>query len=61
MKYIWLVYYSESNYEKQFNVRAFSSEFAADMYIEKEKELNPNTAKYLDIEKVGAELDFRDY
>ena len=45
----------------QTNVRAFSSEFAAISYIEKEKELNPQTAKYLDWEMVAAEIDLRDY
>lgn len=59
--YIWIVFYSESNYELQTNVRAFSSECAAVQYIEKEKELNPKTAKYLDWEMVAAEIDLRDY
>lgn len=61
LRYIWIVFYSESNYEMQTNVRAFSSEFAAVSYIEKEKELNPQTAKYLDWEMVAAEIDLRDY
>lgn len=60
-QYIWIVFYYKSNYKLQTNVRAFSSEFAAISYIEKEKELNPKMAIYLDWEMVAAEIDLKDY
>lgn len=60
MQYIWIVTFQQL-FGGISNVRAFSSEFAAISYIEKEKELNPQNAKYLDWEKVAAEIDLRDY
>ena len=60
MQYIWIVTYQEL-FGGTINIRAFSSEYAAVTYIEKERELNPTNAKYMDLEKVAAEIDLRDY
>ena len=60
MQYTWIVTYQEL-LGSTINIRAFSSEYAAITYIEKERELNPTIAKYMDLEKVAAEIDLRDY
>lgn len=58
MQYIFLVYHSESNYEFPTFVRAFSSEYAAITFIENHPD---NEKRFLDWEKVAAEIDLRDY
>jgi len=60
-QYIWLVFFSESKYDMRHNIKAFSSEYAAIQYIEKQKQALPITAKYLDCEMITAEIDLRDY
>lgn len=56
MQYIWL-----ATFDGNVFARAFSSEYEAVNFIEKEKILNPQNAKYLDWHKVPAEIDLRDY
>ena len=56
MDYIYVVYYSESNYEAQSNVEAFQYEESAKHYIARETELNPKIGQYLDYEKIKISL-----
>ena len=55
MDYVYVVYYSESNYEPQSNICAFQYEKDAIKYIENENGLNPKVGQFLNYEMVKFE------
>lgn len=52
MDYIYIVYYSESNYDMPSFIRAFHSKESAEEYIEQETKLNPKIGSYLEWESM---------